>query len=787
MELASDLPTNDIDFDFDLPDASRAASAEPIQDVMVEDIQESTTFSITDAPVTKEGADDDMLDEDFADNEGQNPDESMDHEEDGQNSATMYDDEDLIYEDDEVIEKPVQEPNDVDIQEPGTSTEEEAAPANDESSDANQHTAGQSQQDQPFLQENNHQTDAVYEVDDTQREFDALGTRQEELIAQQTDQGDSNDLGSVQQPMQDSVTSNTVPEEPKILDDLTAQPEEMNERETLTNNSEVPGLDTTQDISHDEAKDDIPGQHDPYEEARSEKSESTAGTLEEYESQALHPVKVQYDGAELCLFPPLDGEDTFFVQDSSLAFSSCQELLGACREVLGDSIQIDRELVLDFPSLGLHLAEVCPPFIDSEESPLMYEKGSSHTSQLTVAQILDVYLALHQNEQAEATPPLQCILSTRLSLSSQYAFLVSAAENGKTLSSLHQDYSDRFDLTENVPRSMEAGPSEALGNDSQRGVAVDEKSSIDVGIVPLSEADPARTSGSAEAGRTVVPSGDTGAVEDEDNLDAKSDISSELDLGPEMDSSADHKQDLEEEPGADVDDNDDSVTAIKNDLSRDTGVLASAAGPVPEVPQDVPLDSTDQSAEPLVHNVDEGISVNDFALSEPQNSTLDESNANHLDDDTNETAVDSSAENEQVYEDADVNELAYDVDAGENKENVPTEGNSDPQSTVSEDTDDAAVVVDDVISETLQDSGDAQTRHDSEHTLANEDLADITSTGEGEALNGHDMGNEADTDIFSLDDDIALNAQTSKRKLQDEDDYGLMGPATPEKKKRRPS
>ena len=80
-----------------------------------------------------------------------------------------------------------------------------------------------------------------------------------------------------------------------------------------------------------------------------------------YELHTLHPIKVQYDGTELCLFPPFEGDETFFVQDSSLAFSPCDQLLNACRDVLGESIGDGDELVLDFPSLGLHLTQVCFP------------------------------------------------------------------------------------------------------------------------------------------------------------------------------------------------------------------------------------------------------------------------------------------------------------------------------------------------------------------------------------------------------------------------------------------
>jgi hypothetical protein len=75
----------------------------------------------------------------------------------------------------------------------------------------------------------------------------------------------------------------------------------------------------------------------------------------------LHTVKVNYQDTEICLFPPNEDDDseTFFLVDVDLAYQSLDELLGACHDVLTGSIGDDDELVLDIPSLGLHISQVC--------------------------------------------------------------------------------------------------------------------------------------------------------------------------------------------------------------------------------------------------------------------------------------------------------------------------------------------------------------------------------------------------------------------------------------------
>lgn len=82
----------------------------------------------------------------------------------------------------------------------------------------------------------------------------------------------------------------------------------------------------------------------------------------------VHPVVVVYQENEISLFPPVNQEEdeedeeqhslTFFLDDEQLASGSMQNLLGAFRSVLGESINEQDELTIDIEELGLHISEV---------------------------------------------------------------------------------------------------------------------------------------------------------------------------------------------------------------------------------------------------------------------------------------------------------------------------------------------------------------------------------------------------------------------------------------------
>ena len=134
-------------------------------------------------------------------------------------------------------------------------------------------------------------------------------------------------------------------------------------------------------------------------------------------NQTVHPVTLVYLDQEMSLFPPMIGDTSsmYYLSDSSPAFAPLTKLLGACREVLTGTLDDDDELVIDVPGLGLHICE-----------------DSKHAAQITLAEVLDVYLHLCHNDEGHQVQPLYCYLSSRVSLASQYAYLASASTEGKT-------------------------------------------------------------------------------------------------------------------------------------------------------------------------------------------------------------------------------------------------------------------------------------------------------------------------------------------------------------------
>ncbi|KIX07944.1 uncharacterized protein Z518_02598 [Rhinocladiella mackenziei CBS 650.93] len=169
--------------------------------------------------------------------------------------------------------------------------------------------------------------------------------------------------------------------------------------------------------------------HDTVESAEYSQHEDTepVGSAHDASSQTVHPVTLVYLEEEMSLFPPMvgDGSNIYFLQDSSLAFEPLDKLLAACREILAGTLDHHDELVLDIPGLGLHICE-----------------DSKYAAQITLSQILDVYLHLCHNDQGHDVQPLYCHLSSRVSLASQYAYLSSAGVEGKTFSEIAAGHLD---------------------------------------------------------------------------------------------------------------------------------------------------------------------------------------------------------------------------------------------------------------------------------------------------------------------------------------------------------
>ncbi len=156
-------------------------------------------------------------------------------------------------------------------------------------------------------------------------------------------------------------------------------------------------------------------------------------------TKIIHPVTIEYLEDEMSLFPPMlgDASSMYFLSDSSLASEPVDQLLAACRDILGETLDHHDELVLDVPSLGLHICE-----------------DSKYAAQITMTQILDVYLHLCHNDEGQEVQPLYCQLSSRVSLATQYAYLASAGGEGKTYGEIAADHLDSPEPDEDLAKAV---------------------------------------------------------------------------------------------------------------------------------------------------------------------------------------------------------------------------------------------------------------------------------------------------------------------------------------------
>lgn len=138
----------------------------------------------------------------------------------------------------------------------------------------------------------------------------------------------------------------------------------------------------------------------------------------------LHTVMVEYDGQSFHMFPlPEDDTVDSMLHDSNLAYGPIENMLKQLHDSLGDYMGHDDEVVLDIPSLGLHICE-----------------DSRYSKELTLAQVIDTYMLLSQNQQLSEIEPLFCQLSHRVCLRTQMNYLVTSAREGKTYSTIVEEH-----------------------------------------------------------------------------------------------------------------------------------------------------------------------------------------------------------------------------------------------------------------------------------------------------------------------------------------------------------
>ena len=384
MDLASSprIPADDLDLPYEL-ETMRDASTEPTQEAMIEDPINPDQNSTEDLELVDEDLldDDDMVDEDTVAHNADANNEDFTMESHQQTlPGAEHEDDDILYDDDE----PVQEGNTEaqDIQDVEIADEEDLF-----------------REDEEKLE---------YSLEDTSLAPQMLHSNQDEEILDEEQSTnmitqDAKDLGATQGPLYsgdstDNIREHNVEDQAKVEDIANHKP--GHERSTdaivaggsMTNESATspaeraddpqtsallespksrptsPSVaDTVGRTSQVEASQLATHESEFAEAADGERPRHETGEETEHDedhqthSAMLHTVKVNYQDTEICLFPPNENDEseTFFLADVGLAHQSLDRLLGACHDVLAGTIGDDDELVLDIPSLGLHVSQVC--------------------------------------------------------------------------------------------------------------------------------------------------------------------------------------------------------------------------------------------------------------------------------------------------------------------------------------------------------------------------------------------------------------------------------------------
>jgi Protein of unknown function (DUF2420) len=361
MDLASSpaMPLDDVDFELD---DVRETSAEPIQDLMVQDEPEqSVAVSDFMHSSPSEHLDDDlMVDEDTMLQQENNTD-LFDLTEDvhGDQRAFAEEDDDILYEEEEVLQEHETRSDELSEEQEIGAIDTESLPvaqqfpivgnAGDalEASDIDAYT----KEDSPGAEKAN--TAAR----------DRLAPLEEETLNANNDKAKMK--SGLTTTVDEGQGSSSLEEIYAHNDDhADATDNDQGEKEVIPNNQpdfggHAPGINDSNSYSTKESDDPLhAGAHESQVDF-STNSEEDLDDSARY-SQLLHPVKIHYLGTEMCLFPPTEDDESemFFLEDVSLAQESLNKMLGACRDVLANAIGQDDELVLDVASLGLHISEV---------------------------------------------------------------------------------------------------------------------------------------------------------------------------------------------------------------------------------------------------------------------------------------------------------------------------------------------------------------------------------------------------------------------------------------------
>jgi len=152
------------------------------------------------------------------------------------------------------------------------------------------------------------------------------------------------------------------------------------------------------------------------------------------------PVIVCFRDSELYLFSTNDQDPgTCLLEDVTLLHSSLQQLLKQCRAVLNEHIEPGDTLEMDIAELGLILNEVSLPVTGHSIIDTNAVQDSSGANVFTLADIVDIFVQLSQNDGADMSTPLYITLSTKPSFNARMEELSAAVAQGKGLSQLNPE------------------------------------------------------------------------------------------------------------------------------------------------------------------------------------------------------------------------------------------------------------------------------------------------------------------------------------------------------------
>jgi hypothetical protein len=232
----------------------------------------------------------------------------------------------------------------------------------------------------------------------------------------------------------ETATPHIVEHEEDPEDDLNE-----NEPEDDLDEREAPAKFKAEDESEGHREDNQQGTQDVLA-STSEAPSIAAGhsSSQGYTEQVDTPpeIIVHYQGNQISLFPPLDQDQdhsgTFFVENVLLAEEGLDRLFPEFREVLGDSISNDDELVIRFPELRLEVTE-----------------HSLYETTVSVSTLSRYYAHLRRYDGQKDTAPLTLELEARLSFSGRFAKIESALKAHRGLSSLVSIPIDNRQVTSN--------------------------------------------------------------------------------------------------------------------------------------------------------------------------------------------------------------------------------------------------------------------------------------------------------------------------------------------------